>query len=164
MKKWRAFLEAKLKHGLTKGSYFALAVVAFMAVFREAFEVVLFLRAIWIDLDHSGQTVAGVGILSSLLLLLVLSYFAVKESKKLPLGILFQVCSWTMMVLAVVLIGKGLHSFQEAGLVGVDSLNIPLRIDILGIYPSSQTIGSQLFLVALFAGLLFRDRKKALSS
>ena len=164
MKKWRAFLEEKLKHGLTKGSYFALAVVAFMAVFREAFEVVLFLRAIWIDLDHSGQTVAGAGILSSLFLLLVLSYYAVKESKKLPLGILFQVCSWTMMVLAIVLIGKGLHSFQEAGLIGVNSLNVPLRIDILGIYPSSQTIGAQLFLVALFAALLFRDQKKALSS
>ena len=161
MKRWRAFLESKLKAGLTKGSYFALALVAFMAVFREAFEVVLFLRAIWIDLDSSGQNVAGLGILASLGILIVLSYFAVKESKKLPLGKLFQVCSWTMMALAVILIGKGIHSLQEAGLVGASPAAIPLRVDLLGIYPSYQTMIAQGVLIVLFAALLIRDRQTA---
>jgi high-affinity iron transporter len=58
VKKWHAYLEAKLRHGLTKGSFRVLALVSFLAVFRESFEVVLFLRAIWIDLDSSGQTIA----------------------------------------------------------------------------------------------------------
>ena len=161
MKRWRAFLESKLKAGLTKGSYFALAVVAFMAVFREAFEVVLFLRAIWIDLDSSGQNVASLGILSSLGILIVLSYFAVKESKKLPLTLLFQICSWTMMVLAVILVGKGIHSLQEAGFVNVSTSVIPVRIDLLGIYPSYQTLLAQVALVILFACLLLKDKKTA---
>lgn len=164
MKRWRAFLESKLQAGLTKGSYLALAVVAFMAVFREAFEVVLFLRAIWIDLDPSGQNVAGLGILASLGILIVTSYFAVKESKKLPLGVLFQVCSWTMMALAVILIGKGIHSLQEAGFVGVNPASISVRIDLLGIYPSYQTLLAQLVLVVLFGFLLFQDRKTAANS
>ncbi|RYZ93412.1 MAG: c-type cytochrome [Proteobacteria bacterium] len=161
MKKWRAFLETKLKAGLNKGSYLGLAVVAFMAVFREAFEVVLFLRAIWIDLDPSGQSIAGLGVLSSLLILIVLSYFAVKESKKLPLARLFQICSWTMMVLAVILIGKGLHSLQEAGYVGVRPAPIPIRVDLLGVYPTLQTLVAQAVLIALFAFLLLNDRKSA---
>ena len=159
MKKWRAFLETKLKAGLTKGSYVGLAVVAFMAVFREAFEVVLFLRAIWIDLDPSGQTVAGFGVLSSLLILIVLSYLAVKQSRKLPLTRLFQICSWTMMILAVILIGKGLHSLQEAGYVGVKASPIPFRFDLLGIYPSLQTLTAQVALVALFAVLLLNEKR-----
>ncbi|RYZ83624.1 MAG: iron permease, partial [Proteobacteria bacterium] len=161
MKKWRAFLETKLKAGLNKGSYLGLAVVAFMAVFREAFEVVLFLRAIWIDLDPSGQSIAGLGVLSSLLILIVLSYFAVKESKKLPLARLFQICSWTMMVLAVILIGKGLHSLQEAGYVGVRPAPVPIRVDLLGVYPTLQTLIAQLVLIALFAFLLLNDKKSA---
>jgi high-affinity iron transporter len=163
MKRWRAFLEAKLKAGMTKGSYFALGLVAFMAVFREAFEVVLFLRAIWIDLDPSGQNVAGLGILASIAILIVLSYFAVKESKKLPLKMLFQVCSWTMIVLAVILIGKGVHSFQEAGFIGANPSGISLRVDLFGIYPTYQTVFAQLALVLLFAVLLFRDRKPVAS-
>lgn len=161
VKKWRSFLEAKLKHGLSKESYFGLALVAFMAVFREAFEVVLFLRAIWVDLDSSGQTVASAGIFSSFGLLMVLSYFAIKESKKLPLGMLFKVCSWTMMALSFVLVGKGLHSLQEAGFVDVTSFPIALRFDILGIYPSYQTLVSQLVLVALFSGIFIWENMPA---
>lgn len=160
MKKWRMFLESKLKHGLNTGSYLALALVAFMAVFREAFEVVLFLRAIWIDLDSSGQSVAGMGILSSIGLLIVLSYFAIKESKKLPLGMLFKLCSWTMMALAFVLMGKGLHSLQEAGLVGVTTFPVSLRLDLLGVYPSFQTLIAQLALILLFLGLFLWEQSK----
>lgn len=161
MKKWRAFLEEKLKHGLSTGSYLGLAVVSFLAVFREAFEVVLFLRAIWIDLDPSGQSIAGLGVLSSLVLLLVLSYFAVKQSRKLPLSRLFQVCSWTVMVLAVVLAGKGAHALQEAGVLSVSMTPISLRFDLLGIYPSYQTLLFQVVVIAVFAGLLLSDRKQA---
>lgn len=161
MKKWRAFLEEKLRHGLSKGNYVGLAIVAFLAVFREAFEVILFLRAIWIDLDLPGQTVAGSGVLISFVLLLGLSYFAVKESKKLPLQKLFQVCSWTMMVLAVILAGKGLHSLQEAGIVPVGTLPIQIRIDLLGIYPSYQTLILQGGVITLFAVLFLSDRKNA---
>lgn len=158
IKRWRAFLESKLKTGLSKRNYFGLAIVAFMAVFREAFEVVLFLRAIWIDLDSSGQNIAGLGVLASILILILISYFAVKESKKLPLVVLFQTCSWTMMFLAVILVGKGIHSLQEAGFIGVAPASIPVRIDLLGIYPSYQTLMAQAVLVVLFAILLFKDR------
>ena len=161
MKKWHAFLEIQLKKGLSKGNFFGLALVSFMAVFREAFEVVLFLRAIWVDLDSSGQTVASAGIFSSFGLLIVLSYFAIKESKKLPLGLLFKVCSWTMMALSFVLVGKGLHSLQEAGFIDVTSFPVPLRFDILGIYPSYQTILSQFALLAVFVGLFIWEKAQA---
>lgn len=159
IQRWRAFLENKLKAGLSQGSYIGLAIVSFMAVFREAFEVVLFLRAIWIDLDSAGQNVAGLGILASLAVLTALSYLAIKESKKLPLGMLFRLCSWTMMALAIILVGKGIHSLQEAGLVGVNTAQIPIRVDLLGIYPSYQTLAAQIGLVALFGILLIKDRK-----
>lgn len=161
LKRWRDFLEAKLKHGLNKGSYFLLAMVAFMAVFREAFEVVLFLRAIWIDLESTGQTIAGTGVLSSFILLMGLSYFAIQESKKLPLRRLFQVCSWTMIALAVVLAGKGIHSLQEAGIVPISSVAIPVRVDLVGIYPSVQTLAVQAIVIAVFGFLLVGDRKRS---
>ena len=160
MKKWREFLESKLKHGLNTGSYFVLAVVAFMAVFREAFEVVLFLRAIWLDLDSSGEFVASMGVVSSTALLLVFSYFAIKESKKLPLKQLFKICSWTMVILAIILVGKGVHSLQEAGFVGVSAIPLNLRIDILGVYPSTQSLISQILVVLLFSYLFWNDRKQ----
>ncbi len=164
VKKWRAFLETKLRHGMGKGSNFALALVAFMAVFREAFEVVLFLRAIWIDLDSSGQNAVSGGVLASILLLAGVSVLAVKESKKLPLGLLFRLCSWTMVALAFVLAGKGAHSLQEAGFIGVSTISFWPRMDLAGMYPSVQTLLAQFIVVALIAGLFISERMKRTSS
>ena len=159
IKKWRSFLESKLKHGLTNKSYLALGTVAFFAVFREAFEVVLFLRAIWIDLDSSGQSIASAGVFSSLGLLMVFSWFTVRESRKLPLNMLFKICSWTMVVLAIILTGKGIHSLQEAGFVPTSMFPLNLRVDLLGVYPSTQTLFAQLIAVLLFAFLFFLENK-----
>ena len=158
IKKWRSFLEAKLRHGLSQGSYLALATVAFMAVFREAFEVVLFLRAIWIDLDGQGQMVASTGVLSSILLLVVLSFVAIRESRKLPLGILFRICSTTMIVLAVILAGKGAHSLQEAGVLSVSTFGPTFKSDLVGLYPSVQTLSAQTIVIAVFAIALLSER------
>lgn len=149
MKKWRTFLETKLRHGLSHGNFFALAVVAFMAVFREAIEVVLFLRAIMVDLGSSGQNAVGAGVITSFVLLMSISVLAIRESKRLPLGLLFKVCSWTMVVLAFILAGKGAHSLQEAGFVGVYALNFWPRLDVIGVYPSMQTLAAQIAVVAL---------------
>lgn len=164
MKKWRAFLETKLKNGLSQGNYFALAAVAFMAVFREAIEVVLFLRAIMVDLGSSGQNAVGFGVLSSFVLLMGVSVLAIRESKKLPLGLLFKVCSWTMVVLAFILAGKGAHSLQEAGFVGVSTLSFWPRFDLIGMYPSLQTLSAQVAVVALMLYLFvneFRAKRTA---
>lgn len=157
MKKWRAFLETKLRHGLSQGNYLALAVVAFMAVFREAIEVVLFLRAIMVDLGSSGQNAVGFGVLSSFVLLAGVSVLAVRESKKLPLGLLFKICSWTMVVLAFILAGKGAHSLQEAGFVGVSTLTFWPRFDVIGMYPSLQTLSAQIAVLALMAYLFVSE-------
>jgi high-affinity iron transporter len=161
MKKWHAYLQEKLKHGLSTGSYVGLTVVSFLAVFREAFEVVLFLRAIWIDLDPSGQTVASSGVLAAVVILISLSILAVKESKKIPLGLLFQVCSWTMIVLAIILAGKGVHSLQEAGLLQVSPLNIGARFDLIGLFPTTQTLLAQAVVILIFVAVFVMERRGA---
>lgn len=160
MKKWRTFLESKLKDGLSQKSYLVLASVAFMAVFREAFEVVLFLRAIWLDLDFSGQRIASFGVLASFALLIGFSYLAIKESRKLPLQKLFQICSWTMIALAFILAGKGIHSLQEAGISSISALSILPRLDIVGIFPTIETFSAQLLTFCIFGILLFMERPK----
>lgn len=159
MKKWRTFLETKLRRGLGQGNYLALAVVAFMAVFREAIEVVLFLRAIMVDLGSSGQNAVGFGVFTSFVLLMFVSVLAVRESKRLPLGLLFKICSWTMVVLAFILAGKGAHSLQEAGFIGVSTLTFWPRFDLIGMYPSLQTLSAQISVVALMLYLFVSEMR-----
>lgn len=142
--RWKAFLEVKVKGFLTGGKLIGLAVISFVAVFREAIETVLFLRAIWLDLGPDAKSALFMGVLSSLGLVIALSWAALAYSRKLPLKTMFNFSSLMMLVLATILAGKGIHSLQEAGVFGVGAFPLRLRYELLGLYPTIQTISAQI--------------------
>jgi high-affinity iron transporter len=141
--RWTEFLNVKVKGFLHGKNLLGLAVISFMAVFREAFEVVLFLRAIWQEAGSQGQTAMMLGVLSALVLVIGLSWIALNLSKRLPLRQLFTVSSVLMLALSTILIGKGLHSVQETGLLGVTSSPVNLHFELLGVYPTLETLIGQ---------------------
>src|SRR5260221_2191386 len=62
--KWNAFVKGRLEEALSTGSGFALASVAFLAVYREGFETILFYKALLTSAGSAGGRVgsaAGVG-------------------------------------------------------------------------------------------------------
>src|SRR5437764_7964035 len=66
--KWNAFVKDRMEDALSTGSGFALSSVAFLAVYREGFETILFYKAL---LSSAGSTsasaVAGVaGVLAAM--------------------------------------------------------------------------------------------------
>jgi high-affinity iron transporter len=81
-----------------------------------------------------------------------------RYSAKLPLGKFFAVSSMLVAVLAVVLTGKGIAALQEAGWIGSYALATP-RIDLLGIFPSVQTLLAQLIVgVVVVAAFVMNSR------
>lgn len=162
--RWKTFLQVKVKSFLTQGKLLGLALISFTAAFREAFETVIFLRAIWLDLGETARTSLFLGVLSALVLVITLSWVALTYSKKLPLKTLFSFSSLMMLVLATVLAGKGVHSLQEAGLFGVNALPIRMRFELLGLYPTMQTVLAQLLIAALVIVLWNYGRKPAVQS
>lgn len=148
--RWTKFVKETVSDALEQKSLFVLCGISFMAVFREAFEVVLFLRAVWDDVGQSGHASVGFGVISAFVLIFAFSYYAVKFSQRIPVRQLFTISSLIMAALSVMLTGKGIHSLQEAGIIGVKSF-LNLRIDLLGVYPTVQTLLGQI----LILGFLF---------
>lgn len=134
---------------------FGLFAISFLAVFREAFETVLFLQAIWLDAGHDARTTMVLGIFSSLGLVIGLSWIALNYSKRLPIKQLFNFSSVMMLGLATILAGKGFHSLQEAGFISVTTTPLHLRYDLVGVYPTIETAVAQTitFILALAAWL-----------
>jgi high-affinity iron transporter len=64
-----------------------------------------------------------------------------------------------MMLLAIVLAGKGAHSLQEAGLIPVTTFPLALRWDLVGLFPSYQTLLVQVGVVLVFFILFYNDKK-----
>ena len=125
-----------------------LAGLAFVAVYREAFEVVLFLRAIVLDAGEEWAVASGVG--AGVLALIVIVWLLMRLGRRLKTGPLLAAMGTLLCVLSFVLAGKGVRSLQEAGVFGIHPIPAP-RIEWLGMYPTLETLGAQLFVLAAFA-------------
>jgi high-affinity iron transporter len=74
-----------------------------------------------------------------------------RYSRKLPIAKFFAYSSAMIAVLAVVLAGKGLAALQEAGTIDVRPLGSVPRIDLLGLFPTRETVIGQILALAVVA-------------
>jgi FTR1 family protein len=161
---WKAYLEQHLGRAVTRGSAFAMAGLAFAAVYREGFETVLFYQALMFD---AGPGAVLAGFAPGILLITGIGYGIVRLGLRLPLKRVFAITGSVLLYLAFVFIGKGLYNLQEAGLFSPRPLpwmpdHEALR-QLLGLYPLAETLLAQAgFLTLLAAAALWlRARSRA---
>jgi high-affinity iron transporter len=153
--KWNRFVKGKVEDALTSGSALALASVAFLAVYREGFETVLFYKALFVA-GGSGTAAMPVlgGILAGAVILLIVYYAINRYGVKIPLKPFFGVTSGFLYYMAFVFAGKGIAELQEGGLVSLTPVNWAPRIPQMGIYQTVETLTAQGILLALFLAAL----------
>jgi high-affinity iron transporter len=132
-----------------RGRAAVLVVLGFVAVYREAFEVVLFLRAIALDQGQAGAWVAA-GAAAGLVMLIGLVAALSRLGHRLKPGPLLTGSGALLCVLSIVLAGKGIRSLQEAGVMPITPFEGP-RVEWLGLFPTTQTLIAQLAVLAVFA-------------
>lgn len=144
---WQRYVREKLSGALTRGTLWALAVVSFLAVYREVFETVLFYQALWTQTGEGGAMAIVGGFGAAVFALALISWLVFRYGVRLPIGPFFGASSMLMALLAVVFVGKGVAALQEAGYLAIDAVSFP-RIPALGIYPTEQSLGAQLVVIA----------------
>lgn len=168
--KWTAFVRGQVNSALTSGSAFALVSVAFLAVYREGFETVLFYKALWLSGGGMEGVVPILGGALIAALVLVIIYIAVNRfGVRLPLRPLFATTSAFLYYMAFVFAGKAVAELQEGGLVGTTVVSGAPRLPALGIYPTLETLLAQgllvvLALVALIYTFLIAPRRLKVTS
>jgi high-affinity iron transporter len=154
---WQRYLKEKLGAAVTRGSAWFLFLLAFVAVYREVFETILFFTA----LSAEGNVGAlALGALAGVVCLTVIAVAMFRFSKRLPISQFFRYSAILMAVLAVVLAGKGVGALQEAGMIGVTPLPGVPRLPILGLSPSAETFGAQVLTLALLLLGFARNRRQ----
>lgn len=159
-KKWKEFIEEKIGKQLKKDKMFGIAFFSFMVVFREAFESILFLQAISLETQPAHQSSIVLGVLAAFVMIFLFAILFVRYSKKIPVRQLFRYSAWAITLLALILIGKGVHSIQEAGWLSVTGFPVSVSVDWLGIYPTIETISAQVALLLLMLLLYFWSNYK----
>ena len=157
--RWKAFIETQVQAALSGRTRWALASIAFLAVYREAFETVLFYQALWIEAGPAGRLAVAGGFGVAALGLVLLAWLILRMGLRLPVGWFFGVGSVLMAALAVVLAGKGIAALQQAGRLPVEPLDLP-TIPSLGVYPTWQGAVTQLVLVLLILAAFTYSRRR----
>jgi high-affinity iron transporter len=124
--------------------------LAFAAIYREMFETVLFFRGLLLEAPGAGAAVAaGAGV--GLLCLAALVALFQKLGRRLRPRPLLLTCGVLLCVLAVVMVGNGVHALQEVGLLPLTVWG-GFQVRSLGLYGTREGLLSQAAVVALLVG------------
>ena len=146
--KWTAFVRGKMQSALSSGSGVALSAVAFLAVYREGFETILFYNALFSSAGASGvPVIAGIAIGA---VGLVAIYLLVNQlGLHVAMKPFFAVTGIMLYYMAFVFAGKGIAELQGAGLMPLTVIEGAPRIPVFGIYPTVESLLVQGLLLAL---------------
>jgi high-affinity iron transporter len=150
--KWNRFVRGKVQDAVSSGSALALASAAFLAVYREGFETVLFYKALFVAGGSGGSTAAVLAGIALGAVVMVFVYLAINRfGVRLPLKPFFGVTSAFLYYMAFVFAGKGVAELQEGNLLPTTIVSWAPRIPALGIYPTVESLTAQTVLLVLLA-------------
>lgn len=147
--KWQQFIRDKVNDALAHGGGKALALVAFLAVFREGAETALFYQALF----QEGTSVIlplGLGMLVGFGALAVIFTLFYRYGVRIPLRPFFTVTSALLYYMAFVFAGKGIRELQEGNVLPITLVSGFPTVEIMGIYPTVESLLAQLVLLLAF--------------
>ncbi|MEX6505489.1 FTR1 family protein [Jiella sp. M17.18] len=131
----------QLRSYVTAGNVLGIALLAFISVWREGLETVLFFSA----LAYTGAAISLPGIVVGLLAAIALVWVLISGTRKVPLGTLFRWTSLLLVVVAAGLLGSAINTLQGVHLL--PGTIAPL-FDLSGVLPDRDGVGA--FLRGLF--------------
>jgi len=158
--KWTAFVRGKMQSALSSGSGLALSTVAFLAVYREGFETILFYKALFNSAGSSSVPVVGgiaAGAVGLVAIYLLVNHLGLHVAMK-PF---FAVTGVMLYYMAFVFAGKGIAELQGAGIIPLTVIEGAPRIPVFGIYPTLESLIVQgLLLVLAIVAAVWAMRSK----
>lgn len=146
--KWTAFVRGKMQSALSSGSGLALSAVAFLAVYREGFETILFYKALFNSAGASTVPVVG-GIAAGSVGLVAIYLLVNQLGLRVAMKPFFAVTGVMLYYMAFVFAGKGVAELQGAGIIPLTVIEGAPRIPVFGVYPTVESLIVQGLLLAL---------------
>lgn len=158
--RWEGFLKSQAKSLTANQSKTgALYLLAFIAVYREAAETVLFYAALGASSPSTTTVVAG--FVTGVVVLSVVCAAIMRFGVRLPMRKFFLSTSTLMILISIVLVGKSVKELVEAGYVKPTLLPWMPTVDALGIYHYGESVAAQAFAVVFAGGLVWLSTRQS---
>ncbi len=161
--RWMKFISHKLKSAERSTiPGIALGLTAFLAVMREGAETIVFFQALTSGATEVAERHAVMAGIVAAAVALAASFVVIRRAADLiPMKIFFHATSIMLYALAIVFIGQGVASLQEASIVPATFVNYAPTVPMLGLFPTIQSLGAQALLLMLAAAAVFVPRNAA---
>ena len=161
---WQAYIQQHVDTQLKSGTLWGLVALAFVAVYREVFETVLFYQSLLTQAVSTQYSSVGGGFALGLLLLAILAWVLIRFSVKLPIAKFFSATTYLLLALAFVLMGKAVSALQEAAIIGMTPLPVSFEIDWIGVKSTWQGVLAQLSVLLVYLVFLILSKSKRATS
>ncbi|WP_245807500.1 cytochrome c/FTR1 family iron permease [Cognaticolwellia beringensis] len=161
---WQAYIQKHINTQLRSGTLWGLTLLAFIAVYREVFETVLFYQSLLTQAEPSQFSVAVTGFMAGVVILTVIAWVILKYSIKLPIARFFAATTYLLLALAFILMGKAISALQEAALISISPLPIHLDIPWIGVGSSWQGAFAQIAVILAFVLYRIATKQKTMIS
>ena len=132
--------------------FLGLALLGFTAVYREGFEIVLFLQDLRL---RAGSGIVAEGMALGLALTLIVAVLTFAAHQKLPYKKMLVVTGILLGVVLLVMVGESVQEMQQAGWLATTGIGISLPGWLglwFSIFPNVQTIIAQAVAAAIVIG------------
>lgn len=155
VKAWQSYVNNKGSQAIATGSLFSLGLLAFLAVFREGTETVLFYIGMASSIKLSDLLL---GIVIGLAILIIIAVLILKVGLRIPMRPFFMVSSLLVFYLGLKFTGMGINGLQLAGLLPATSSDSLPSIAWLAMYPTWEGFIPQLILIIVALGMIVINR------
>jgi high-affinity iron transporter len=136
-----------------------LVLVGFTSVYREGFEVVLFLQSMRLK---AGSHVVLEGVAIGLALTLIVAWLTFIAHYRLPYKRMLVFTGVLLGAVLLVMVGESVQEMQQAGWISTTKLNVPMPDWMnlwFAVYPSAESLLSQAAAATLVVGSYFLARR-----
>lgn len=164
---WQQYIQNNVERHLGTGTLWGLTGLAFISVYREVFETILFYQSLLTQAvgDGSQSSYVWYGLVAAVAIIMLITWGMLKYSLKLPIGRFFAISSYFMLALAFVLAGKGVSALQEAAVIPIATFPFDITVRWLGISATWQGVLTQgVIMIFVVIMLACRDKKTSTTS
>lgn len=144
---WQRYVQQNINKSLKSGALWGISGLAFIAVYREVFETVMFYQSLLTQTNPSQQVVLFSGFGAAVAVLVVVAWLMIKYSIKLPIARFFSITTYLLLALSFILAGKAITALQEAAIISITRFPIDFHLAWLGINSTWQGITMQAFIL-----------------
>lgn len=152
-KRWQQFIQSKLSESVGSGNLWAMATVAFLSVYREGVETILFYKALG-SLSGGFQGAVTLGFLLGCGILAIVFLLFNRFGVRIPIKTFFTFTGVILYYMAFSFAGHGIAELQEGGAVSLTPASFIPKVGFLGIYPTWETTILQVVLILAQLGAL----------